>query len=250
VPNTKKGKSTAAEDRQGVAAVDRALSIVAGLEAAARPLTLAELARATGLYKSTLLRLLASLERSGLVMHRLDQRYSLGHFAFRLGKAFESAFRLEESVLPTLQWLVEHGTESASFHVRRDEDSRQCLLRVDSRHSVLDRLRAGDIFPVRKGAAGKILRAFAAGQSSAGPVPLVQTSFGERDPALAAVAVPVFAAGGELVGAISLSGPKDRFSRPALEKMAKLLLVAAERTTVAMGGHWTVPSSAVAKIAS
>ena len=68
----------------------------------AQPLTLADLARATGYYKSTLLRLIASLERSGLVVRRADQRYSLGPMAFRLGRAFEATFHLKESVLPVL----------------------------------------------------------------------------------------------------------------------------------------------------
>ena len=47
---------------KGVAAVDRALSIVSALGDARRPLTLSETAAATRLYKSTTLRLIASLE--------------------------------------------------------------------------------------------------------------------------------------------------------------------------------------------
>src|SRR5690606_42944 len=82
------------DNRGGVAAVDRALHIAATLADHEHALTLAELARATGYYKSTLLRLIASLERNGLVCRRADQRYSLGPLAFRLGKAFEATFHL------------------------------------------------------------------------------------------------------------------------------------------------------------
>ena len=46
---------------QGVAAVNRALSILQAFEGETEALTLALLARRTGLYKSTLLRLIASL---------------------------------------------------------------------------------------------------------------------------------------------------------------------------------------------
>ena len=58
---TKRSKKSAVSG-DGVAAVNRAISLLAALEATAKPLTLADLARATGLYKSTILRLLVSLE--------------------------------------------------------------------------------------------------------------------------------------------------------------------------------------------
>ncbi|MAM12468.1 MAG: IclR family transcriptional regulator, partial [Rhizobiaceae bacterium] len=50
---------------RGVAAVDRALKIVAALEASTMPRNLSEISRATGLYKSTILRLLESLQDAG-----------------------------------------------------------------------------------------------------------------------------------------------------------------------------------------
>ena len=53
-------------DESGVAAVDRALSIVDALTE--DKVTLAEIAKRTGLYKSTVLRLLKSLETSVRLM--------------------------------------------------------------------------------------------------------------------------------------------------------------------------------------
>ncbi len=225
-------------DRGGVAAVDRALRIAATLANHEHALTLAELARATGFYKSTLLRLIASLERGGLVCRRADQRYALGPLAFRLGKAFGATFRLEEGVLPALQWMIDQGSESASFHVWHDDKSRLCLLRLDSNHPTLDRIRAGDLLPLRRGAAGKVLRAFAAGPGDASGADLVHTSFGERDPACAAVSAPVFGPDGRLLGALSLSGPKERFSEAAVRRMSRMLLAAGERATTGLGGRW------------
>ena len=57
--------SAPADAGDGVAAVERALSIVAALETADHPLALAELAVRTGFYKSTILRLLGSLLTTG-----------------------------------------------------------------------------------------------------------------------------------------------------------------------------------------
>ena len=232
-----KTPSARAARREGVAAVDRALAIVIALEAKAQPLTLADIARATGMYKSTLLRLLASLERSALVVRRSDQKYSLGQFAFRLGRAFEAIYHLKECVLPVLERLVEQGTESSSFHVWNDEETRLCLFRIDSHHSTLDRIRPGDLLPLREGAAGKVLRVFRHATPVRRDVPLIYTSFGERDPLCAAVAAPVFGPGGELIGALSLSGPRERFSAAAVKKMSKILLAAAKTATGSLGGH-------------
>lgn len=229
-------------DRQGVAAVDRALSIVLVLQVAAQPLTLADLARATGLYKSTLLRLLASLERYALVVRRPDQHYSLGQFAFRLGQSFEATFDLKQYIFPALQKLIAQGTESASFHIWHDEKTRQCLFRIDSNHATLDRIKPGDLLPLNRGAAGKVLREFRAGVQVHDDTDLVCVSFGERGPACAAIACPVFGSGGVLLGALTLSGPQERFSDTAVKRMGKHLLTTAQQTTEALNGHWPTSS--------
>jgi DNA-binding IclR family transcriptional regulator len=231
----RRGSAVSAE-REGVAAVDRALAIVATLERAAKPLSLAEIARGARLYKSTALRLLASLERGNLVAKRPDHNYALGQLAFRVGRAYEATYHLRECIWPVLESLVEQGSESPSFHVWHDEEARLCLFRIDSHHSTLDRVRAGDLLPMRRGAPGKVLRAF---HKAGGRLPtnLVFTSFGERDPSCAAVASPVFGPDGECVGALSLSGPLERFSEGAVKRMSKMLLAAADRATHALGGR-------------
>lgn len=228
-----------AANMEGVAAVDRALAITEALVAAGAPLTLSELAEATGLYKSTVLRLMVSLERGTLVVRRQDQRYVLGPLAFRCGRAYELMHHLREFLLPLMQQLVDRGMESPSFHIYQDRETRLCLLRIDSRHSTLDRVRAGDLLPLARGAPGKVLRRWAAGAVAAA-APEVETSFGERDPLCGAVAAPVFGPGGQLIGALSLSGPLERFTEALVRKMGKPLLEAAEAASMALGGAWPV----------
>jgi DNA-binding IclR family transcriptional regulator len=182
--------SACAPPTDGVAAVDRALTIATALAQASSPLTLADLARRTGMYKSTLLRLLASLIRAGLVVHRSDKRDALGPLVFLFGHSFELPYGLKEGIPPVLEWLVGKGTESPSFHVRHGRDARLCLFRIDSGHSTLDRVRAGELLPLNKGAAGKALQAFAPGLPAAAEEPLLYSSFGERDPLCGAVGSP------------------------------------------------------------
>ncbi|KQW00108.1 IclR family transcriptional regulator [Rhizobacter sp. Root1221] len=220
----------------GVAAVDRALAIASALAQSSTTLTLADLARLTGMYKSTLLRLLASLQRSGLVVHRSDRRYALGPLAFLFGRAFDQTYGLRDGVYPVLEWLVTQHTESPSFHVLHGKTTRLCLFRIDSPHATLDRVREGDVLPLDKGAGGRALAAFAQGASA--KAPLVFTSHGERDPLCAAIASPVFGPSGLLLGALSLSGPLERFSEHAVQRMSMLLLTAAETATRSLGGRW------------
>lgn len=227
-----------AANMEGVAAVERALAIAEALVAAGAPMTLSELAEATGLYKSTVLRLMVSLERRTLVVRRQDQRYVLGPLAFRFGRAYELAHHLKEFLLPLMEQLVERGMESPSFHVWQDDDTRLCLLRLDSHHSTLDRVHSGQILPLSRGAAGKVLRRWAPGAATATDPPTVETSYGERDPLCGAVAAPVFGPGGQLLGALSLSGPLERFSEPLVRRMSRPLLDTAEAATVALGGAW------------
>lgn len=229
-----------AEKSDGVAAVDRALHIATTLANSPQALTLTELSTATGMYKSTLLRLLASLERAGLAVHRSDKRYALGPLAFVFGRSFEQTHGLQGAIQPILQWLVEQGTESPSFHVRHDQDHRLCIMRIDSNHSTLDRVRIGDLLPLHRGAAGKVITSLeqAPPRAPTTPESLIFTSFGERDPLCGAIAAPVFGPSASLLGALSVSGPLERFSELAVERMKALVTTAAQRATNSLGGKW------------
>lgn len=229
---------TQASDSGGVAAVDRAIAVLRSVARNAAPITLADLARDTGFYKSTLLRLLASLERSALVVRRTDGRYALGPYAHELGRAYEATYRVTAVLRPILAELVDKGTESASFHVYHDQQYRACLLRINSHHSTLDRIDVGDLLPIERGAAGKLILAFAGTGLAPSPQNLLATSIGERDPNCAAVAAAVFGSDNEFMGAISLSGPKERFTKEAIAWQSELVLDAARRATEMLDGRW------------
>lgn len=228
------GSAAYAANMNGVAAVDRAMSIVLALEAAPKPLTLSQIADSTGLYKSAILRLMVSLVRIGLVVRRRDQAYAIGPLASRLGKAYERSSPIEEHLLPLMQALVQQGVESPSFHIKHDSQRRLCVLRLDSNHSTLDRIRAGDLLPMHVGAAGKVLRE----AEQPGAPAVIHESYGERDASCAAVAGPVYGPSGELMGALSLSGPLERFTPSAVAHMKALLLKSCKEATERLGGRW------------
>ena len=230
----------------GVAAVDRALTILEALEMEAEPLTLSELSRRTGLYKSTLLRLLESLLAQGYVVKILDTRYALGPTVHRLGMAYERRNPLRHHVMPVLRRLVEKGTESPSFHIRQNEERRLCLFRVDSNHSTLDRVNVGDSMPLDRGAAGRVLLAFDGEPGERYDRIRSQfyaLSLGERDPVCAGMAAPVFGPGGKPVGALSLSGPKERFTEDSILWMRRELAEAAAEISESLGGEFPAAAS-------
>ena len=225
----------------GVAAVDRALAVLAAIERAESPVTLAELARDTGLVKSTILRLAASLLGAGYVMRLEDGKFTLGPAVARLSQAYERSNPLRHHILPVMADLVAGGAESPSFHVHHSPSQRLCLFRLDSDHATLDRVAAGDLLPLDRGAAGRVLLAFD-GAAGAGFDAIRQTGFalslGERDPICAGMAMPVFSAGGRMAGALSLSGPRERFADADVTRMRPQLRDAADRITRALGGKF------------
>jgi DNA-binding IclR family transcriptional regulator len=221
--------------KDGVAAVDRALSILLVFRPEDEALTLRDLAQRTGMYKSTILRLLASLERHEFIVRLEGGRYQLGPTLFRLGGLYQRSLKLQDHVLPVLHQLVRQSGESASFYTRQGT-SRLCLFRVDSPHSVRDHVRVGDLLPLDRGAAGHLLLAWG-GPGAAGPraKPLVVTR-GERDPETGAVAAVVLQHDGLASGVLSISGPVNRFTEDKVAEWSRHLRQAASDLTRRFGG--------------
>jgi DNA-binding IclR family transcriptional regulator len=218
----------------GAAAVDRALSLLAAFRAGDAALPLAELAARTQLYKSTALRLLASLEHARLLQRLDDGRWALGAEVARLNAIYSSSFSLEAQVLPLMRALVASTRESAAFHVRQGEQ-RLCLFRVDSPQTLRDHISAGDLLPLQRGAGGRVLLAYSGGRGKLaeqirrdGVIALA----GDRVPDLTGISAPVFDAAG-LAGALTLTLPSQRM-QPGFVDAVRL---AAQQLTARLGGR-------------
>ncbi|MGD9943442.1 MAG: IclR family transcriptional regulator [Burkholderiaceae bacterium] len=221
----------------GVAAVERAMTILGAFRAGDHALSLQELADRTSLYKSTILRILISLERYHCVMRREDGEYQLGPALLHLGSRYLGMLRLEDHVLPVLQRLAQDTGESAAFF-SREKGLRVCLFRVDSPHSVRDHVRVGDLLPLDRGAAGHVLMGSDPAHSSdtSRPKSPLIVTFGEGSPDSAGIAAPIYAAGRSLRGAISLSGPISRFTPEAVSRMSPRVVSAAIELSERLGG--------------
>lgn len=223
----------------GVAAVDRALSILAAFDGGSASLSLAELAKRTGLYKSTLLRLAASLERGGYLRRFDDGGFALGPALLRLGELYQASFNLEDHVMPSLRSLVAETGESASFYVR-EGDVRVCLYRINSMaHRVLHYVTPGSRLELRTGAAGRILLAFTELDLPGFEEErreLLAISDRDRKSDTSAIASPVFGLRG-FVGALSLAGPRFRFTEEAVGSMSVVVRREASVLSRKLGGE-------------
>lgn len=211
----------------GVAAVDRALSLLSAFRDDHPMRTLGELADHARLYKSTTLRLLASLEHARLLRKLEDGRYALGPAVPMLHSVYASSFSLDSVVMPVLRELVEQTGESAAYHVIQGRGAsavRVCLYRVDSPHPVRDHIRPGDILPSDRGSGGRVLTAFDPVRSNAGDPASRKLyakiredgyvlSDGDRLAGLAGISAPVFHADGSVAAAVTLTMPSPRLKR-------------------------------------
>lgn len=222
---------------QGVAAVDRALAILGSFTAREPVRTLSEIARATGFYKSTCLRLIASLEHAGYLRRLGDGRYAAGAAALALARAYQCAFHIGEAVMPVLRRVVARAGETASFYVREGNE-RVCLHRVEPDRIVRVSAQEGDRLPLERGASGRVFLAMAGAPGRAMDEVrrrLCAVSVGERDPETAAVACPVFGAGDALAGALNISGPRVRLTERRQRELKTLLLEEARALSAALG---------------
>jgi DNA-binding IclR family transcriptional regulator len=242
-----------------VEAVERALTVLNSFQADKPVMTLAEIAAATGFYKSTILRLTASLERLGYLVRDETGVFRLGPALVRLGSIYRAGFNLGEAIRPELRRLVTATGETASFYVREGQ-FRVCLFRHNSPHSARHHLDEGAALPMTAGASAHVLQAFSdaspagaktasAKTASAKPasvkpasaksakIKAVQErrhyiSLGERDPHVASVAVPVFDLAGHFRGALAVSGLIGRFQDRARQVALAELAESADRLRI------------------
>ncbi|AMR80533.1 IclR family transcriptional regulator [Cupriavidus nantongensis] len=223
----------------GVAVLDRAFAILEAFGLDDERLTLTELSRRTGLYKSTVLRLVGALEHGGFIRKLDDGQYGVGPAPLRLAAIYQRSFRVGPVVERLLAQLSRELGETSSFYVR-EGSMRVVLHRVEPARAVRVSIGVGEEFPIDRGASGKVLRAFSKPvdprMSSVRDL-LWAVSYGERERETASASAPVFDATDRLVGAMTISGPIGRLGAPATMFAAvATLLNAAKTVTMSLGG--------------
>ncbi|MGZ4031551.1 MAG: IclR family transcriptional regulator [Tumebacillaceae bacterium] len=230
------------QEKGTVRAVERALDILLCFSGTETELGLSEISKRLGLHKSTVHRLLASLESKGFIRrHTSTEKYRLGWSVLELVSNVYQSDDLSSIVLPVMTRLRDLLGETISLYILSGNE-RIRIQAVESNQPVRRVANIGKRLPLYVGASGKVLLAFSNVQLEAilndpsFPAELNKTEFlaalqqtrdqgyavsiEEREPGAAAVAAPIFSRGGEIVAALSVSGPADRFTPESVERMA------------------------------
>jgi DNA-binding IclR family transcriptional regulator len=222
---------------KGINSVERALSILDLFMAEGSSRGLSELSKGTGLVKPTVLRCLVSLQARGYVVRLPTGRYQLGAKLLQLGNAYRSSFRLDEHVLPVLRELADETGESASFHVRQDNE-RLCLFRIESSQVVRDIVKPGMASPLDDSSMGLVLVEAERQKALAkfARERIVFSSTGVRAAQTASLATAVYGSDGSTpVGALAISGPINRFTLPVKRGVFRRLAKTADALSVVLG---------------
>jgi DNA-binding IclR family transcriptional regulator len=202
----------------GVGVLDKSVAVLDALGSG--PLALADLAPAAGLPRATAHRLAVALEAHGFVDRDNEGRFTLGPRV--VGSDLVTA------AAPAVAKLRDQTGESAQLYVRRGEE-RVCVLAVESPHSLRTIVPVGAVLPIARGSAGRVLRDRA-------PSTQWLASVEEREPGVASVSAGVWHHG-EIVAAVSVSGPVGRLGRApgrkhgdAVRKAAREIETALTRT--------------------
>lgn len=206
----------------GVGVLDKSVHVLEAVRGGAG--TLAELTARTGLSRATAHRLAVALEVHRLLARDGDGRWRLGpRLAELAGGPAEG--QLLRRAAPVLERLRDTTGESAQLYLRRGA-VRVCLAAAERGSGLRDTVPVGAELPMTAGSAAQVLLAWEAGGE---PLPagtaftgrvLAEVrrrgwaaSLGEREPGVGSVSAPVRDAAGDVVAAVSVSGPLERLGR-------------------------------------
>ncbi|WP_372631277.1 IclR family transcriptional regulator [Cohnella sp.] len=245
------------EEKKTVRAVERALDVLLCF-ASGHEWGLTEIAGKVGLHKSTIHRLLATLEDRGFVTRDPStEKYRLGLSILELSAHLSRSDDPSVMLLPEMERLRDQLNETISLYVR-DRTERVRIQAVQSMQAIRRVATVGARLPLSVGASSKVLLAFAdPGVRSAvltdpaWPAQLEReafakqlddilaagyaTSFEEREPGAAAVAAPIFNRSGKLVAALSVSGPSNRLTPDRMHEFAPAIVESAHRMGTMLG---------------
>jgi DNA-binding IclR family transcriptional regulator len=231
----------------GIGVIDKAVAILDA--AATAPVTLAELVDTTGLPRATAHRLAVALE-----VHRLLTRDSEGRFTLgsRLGElAHSRPDPVIAAATPVLNWVRDECGESAQLY-RREGLLRICVAVAERATGLRTTVPVGSQLPLTAGSGAQVLcseltpadrtalaEVLSSAQFTERTLAEVRRrgwaqSLAEREAGVASVSTPVRDGSGEIVAALSISGPIERLGRSPGQRYATTLIAGSQRITAAL----------------
>jgi DNA-binding IclR family transcriptional regulator len=250
------------ESAGGVQSVDRAVSVLEIL-AQRGEAGVSEVAADIGVHKSTAFRLLAALEDRELVEQTQERgKYRLGFGILRLASAVPGRLDVTQQARPVCEQLAAQLGETVNIAVRRSH----FVVNIDQARgpsAVATHNWIGELTPLHATSSGKVLLAYMTADerrevlASSGLTRLTPhtitsareleaqaeaaardgyaSSVEELEEGLNAIAAPVRDHTGEVIAALSVSGPVYRFTERRLHEVAPDVIAAAAAISHRMG---------------
>lgn len=231
-----------------IQSVDKALEILCCFSIDEPEQGVSELALKLSMYKSTIYRILKTLEERGFVIQNVaNQKYRLGFKLFYLGAAVISKLVVRDVALPLMQELSDKTKETVTLNIV-DDDYRVCIEKVESTEAVRNFVQLGGRNPLYLAGSGKLLLAYLhereieriitgkdlgstvlgkriLGNDLREELALIRqqgyaVSHSERNIGSSSVAAPIRNHEGKVIAGISISGPESRFT---VERLVMLI---------------------------
>jgi IclR family transcriptional regulator, KDG regulon repressor len=247
-----KSKKLSKEDdlsRYNVPAVDRAARIMLLLGSEAREMTLAEVAAATGWHKSSVHKILVTLQHHGFLdRNETTKRYSLGFALVRCGQSVLNNLHINHSAKTLLKELADYSGETANLAVLRgtkmvivDVIESPVQLRVSPPIGTMDPLTVKSngkavLAWLPESEVNKIIQTEGLLSNTKNSIlkpKLCQneltavreqgfaTDFEEFQQGISAVSAPVFNSEGQVVATLSIVGPAFRMTKDKMQLYGK-----------------------------
>ncbi|MBA2273738.1 MAG: IclR family transcriptional regulator [Actinobacteria bacterium] len=247
-----------------VQSFDRAVAILDAFTAERSALGVSQIARITGLSRSTVHRLLVTLRQHELVQQLpASTDYALGPHVLRLAEVAFSHVTLQKTARATMPALRDQCDETVGLHTRLHPTARTVLDQFQSSQP-LRRIytEIGVPIPIHQGAPGKVLLAYSSSElqdevlsgeleaatprTITDPVKLrtelartrkngYALSLEERIAGTSTLAVPLANHTGTVIAALSVTGPSSRLSRKHLLELIPRAAAAAHAISEALG---------------
>lgn len=246
-------KTDASEERYSVPALERGLRILELFGETSPRLSLSDIARKMELGRSTIFRLVYTLEQAGFLNKVDDRFYQLGSRVLALGFRFIAEQDIIDLARPILQRLRDKTNASSHLGIREGRDVIY-LLREPSRDMLISNIGVGSRLPAHQTTVGRVLlsslgpdeikqlyRKFTFPPNSIGSVTKLieqlktdhargyvadESAYG---PGLVSVAAEVFDATGAVVAGITISAPAVVLPLSVARQSAVKEVVAAAR---------------------
>jgi len=251
-------------EQNTIQSLDRAMLILETL-ADRGSSTLSELSAALDQSPATVYRVLVTLEGRGIVeLDRVEQLWSVGPRAFRIGSAFLRRTSLVERARPVMRQLMVQTGETANLGVARG-DAVLFVAQAETHASLRAFFPPGTMSPLHASGIGKALLAqfeserlsdfYAAAaltrftrhtitepQSLAADLAAIRArgysvDNEERSEGMRCVAAPIFNALGEAVAGLSVSGPAARVTVDRTAEIGALVQTAAQGVSRSLGAE-------------